>query len=201
MISELITWTESFFLPYGSYGLFGLSFIESSFFPIPPDVVLIALSLTAPHKALWFAFICLLASVLGGILGYYIGDYGGRPLLMRMFKEKKIQKVHELFEKYEAWAIGIAALTPIPYKVFTISAGVFEVNFPRFIIASIIGRGTRFFLVAGLIALYGDEIVHFIENYFDILTIGGSILAIIIYVAYKLLRRQYKQIIKPENNE
>jgi len=178
MISSLIAWTESFFLPYGTYGLFGLSFVESSFFPIPPDLVLIALSLAAPDKAIWFAFVCLVASVLGGILGYYIGDYGGRPLLMRMFSEKKIQKVHDLFEKYEAWAIGVAALTPIPYKVFTISAGVFEVSFPRFIIASIVGRGARFFLVAILISFYGEKVVYFLENYFDLITLCGVVLIV-----------------------
>ncbi|MDD4351379.1 MAG: DedA family protein [Candidatus Gracilibacteria bacterium] len=198
MISALIAWTKLTFLPYGAYGLFGLSFIESSFFPIPPDFLLIALALADPKKAIFFALICTIASVLGGLFGYLVGDYGGRPLLNKMFKESKINKVHKLFEKYEAWAIGIAALTPIPYKVFTIAAGVFRINLWRFTLASILGRGTRFFLVAILISLYGEPIVAFIDKYFELLTILGSLLIILAYLFYRFLKRQYKFVKKYE---
>ncbi len=189
MIASLILWTKATFLPYGAYGLFGLSFIESSFFPIPPDFLLIALVLAAPEQAVFLALICLLASVLGGLLGYAIGDFGGRPLLHKWFSERKINHVHHLFEKYEAWAIGMAALTPIPYKVFTIAAGVFKVSLPRFIIASILGRGARFFAVALLLKYYGVGMMTFIDKYFNILSILATLLAVLTYLAYRLIKR------------
>ena len=118
LINSLISWTNNTF--QGWYGLFILAFIESSFFPIPPDLLLIALCLAKPSLGLFFALICTIGSVLGAMFGYGIGYYGGKPLLLRLFSSSKVSKVHNLFERYEAWAIFIAGFTPIPYKVFTI---------------------------------------------------------------------------------
>ena len=172
MIHDLIQWTIHWAqTDYGTYALFLIAFVESSFFPIPPDVLLIALSIISPQIAMFYATVCTVGSVTGGAFGYLIGLKGGRPILERFFAHEKIVLVHNYFEKYEAWAIGIAAFTPIPYKVFTIAAGVFYINFKKFMLVSILGRGGRFFIVAGLIMLFGAEIKHFIQKNYDLFPI------------------------------
>ncbi len=184
-ISSIISWTKNTFEPLGSLGLFILAFMESSFFPVPPDVLLLVLCVAEPEKALFFALVCTLGSVLGGMLGYLIGYIGKETILDRFFPKRKIRKVHNLFNKYEAWAVMIAGFTPIPYKVFTIAAGVFYVNFKKFVLASIIGRGARFFLEALLIMFFGKAIIHFIEDHFGWLTLIIAIGLLVIYVVYK----------------
>lgn len=168
--------------PYGPIALFLLSFAESSFFPIPPDVLLIALAISIPAKSFRYALNCSIASVLGGILGYGIGvflmDSIGIRILDLYGLMDKYEYVQDMYMRYDAWAVGIAGFTPIPYKVFTISAGAFKISFPVFILASLISRSLRFFLVAGLIYFYGKKIKLFIEKYFNLLTIIFSILLI-----------------------
>lgn len=164
-----------------SYPLFGLSlvaFAESSFFPIPPDVIYIPLSLINPKKAFFYALLTTIFSLLGGIFGYYIGKYGGKPLVNRFIPEEKLYQVKLFYNRYDVWAIIIAGFTPIPYKVFTISAGLFDLNLKRFIIASLIGRGGRFFLVCGLIYFFGTTIKNFLDKYFELATILISLLLI-----------------------
>lgn len=168
-------WAES---PYGLWALFALAFAESSFFPIPPDVLLMALSIGNPAGAFRYAFVCSFASVLGGCVGYGIGYWGGRPLMERIFGRARVQMVHTYFQKYEAWAVAIAGFTPIPYKVFTIGAGVFFVDFKTFVLASAASRSARFFLVAWLLYIFGAPIKGFIDRYFEILTIVFFILLI-----------------------
>jgi membrane protein YqaA with SNARE-associated domain len=124
-----------------------------------------------PANALILAFWCTIGSTLGGVFGYFIGMKGGRPILKRFVTDEKITEIHNYFEKYEGWAIGIAGFTPIPYKVFTISAGLFAVNFKIFFLASILSRGARFFLVGGLLYFYGETIRPFLENNFDKLSL------------------------------
>lgn len=192
LVNNLIQWTEKVFAPLGSFGLFILAFMESSFFPIPPDLLLIVLVLADPSKAMFYALVCTLGSVIGGMFGYFIGLKGGLPILHKFVKEKKIRKVHYYFNKYEAWAVGIAGFTPLPYKVFTISAGVFYINFKKFVLASIIGRGGRFFLEATLLMMYGQAMVNFINDYFGILSIVGVIILIVIYVFYKKIIKKKK---------
>lgn len=179
-LHELLAWVESWAAsPYGSSALFLLAFAESSFFPVPPDALLIALVLGDPSRWLWFASICSLGSVLGGVLGYGIGIKGGRPLLMKYFGGSgRVQTVERLYDRYNAWATGIAGLTPIPYKVFTIAGGVFAVNFRIFVLASVLSRSARFFLVAGLVAWFGEPIRAFIEDYLGILTVAFVVILI-----------------------
>lgn len=180
----LVEWTLSWAdTPYGSWALFLLAFAESSFFPVPPDILLIALGIAKPSAACIFSAICLAGSVAGGAFGYLIGLKGGHPILARFVKREKIEAVHSYFEKYEAWAIFIAGFTPIPYKVFTISAGVFYIDFPKFILASIAGRGCRFFAVGVLLTIFGERIKLLIERYFNLfsllfvlLLIGGFLI-------------------------
>jgi membrane protein YqaA with SNARE-associated domain len=178
-IHEIKDWTVSWAQTDNAVvALFLLAFAESSFFPIPPDILLSVMSLNSPRHALFYALICTLGSALGGAAGYGIGLAGGRPLLKRFVSEEKIRMVHTYFEKYEAWAIGIAGFTPIPYKIFTISSGVFYIDFVKFLLVSFLSRGARFFLVAGLIALFGEYITGFINRYFNILSILFVILLV-----------------------
>jgi len=184
IFQDLIEWTKAKFLPYDFLGLFVLAFMEASFFPVPPDVLLILLCLLNKNLFLFYALITTIGSVLGGVLGYGIGYLGEHYILEKLFSKKKIEKVHRLFDKYEAWAIFIAGFTPVPYKVFTIAAGVFYVNIKKFVLFSFLSRGLRFFLEAFLIFLFGDFILFLLENYFDILTIFGVLVLIVIYVFY-----------------
>jgi len=165
--------------PNGSWVLFGIAFAESSFFPLPPDALLIPLCLANPEKAFWFAGICSVGSVLGGIFGYGIGFWGGRPLLKRFFNAEKVARVQAYYDRYNAWATAIAGLTPIPYKIFTISGGAFGVGFRVFVLASILSRSIRFFAVAGLIYWLGDTARDFIEKYFGVLSIAFVVVLVL----------------------
>jgi membrane protein YqaA with SNARE-associated domain len=195
-LHELSNWVVSWaYTPYGSMALGLLAFAESSFFPIPPDVLLIALCLLNPKGALMYAAICSLASVVGGAFGYGTGRYGGRPLLRRMFSEAKIQLVESYYQRYDVWAVGIAAFSPIPYKVFTIAAGVFLLDLKRFLLASFIGRSGRFFFVALLFFFFGEPIAAFIQSYLNVLSIMFVVLlvggfALIHYLSKRNLTRK-----------
>jgi len=164
--------------PYAIWILFILAFAESSFFPIPPDVLMIPLALANPAAALLYALVTTVGSVTGGMFGFWIGARGGRPVLKRFISQKKIDAAKKLYKRYDVWAVGIAAFTPIPYKVFTISAGVFELRFKRFVLASILGRAGRFFLVGILISIFGPIIKSFLDSYFEIVMIAFAVLLI-----------------------
>lgn len=158
--------------------LFALAFAESSFFPLPPDILLVSLGVMNPSEALWYAVIATAGSVIGGILGYGIGLKGGRPLLYRFFSETKIHSVEKMYDRYNAWATGIAGLTPIPYKVFTIGGGAFKIGFKVFVLASLVSRGGRFFAEGILLFFFGAPIRDFIYEYFNWLSLAFVILLI-----------------------
>lgn len=175
----LLHWVEAWaHHPHGAWALFTIAFAESSFFPIPPDVLLIPLCLGDPSKALWFATICSVGSVLGGIAGYAIGYYGGRPVVYKLFPDDKVRAVERYYDKYNAWATFIAGLTPLPYKIFTLSGGACAINFKVFVFASVVSRSLRFFAVATLLYFYGEPIQAFIEEYLDILSIAFVVLLV-----------------------
>ncbi len=184
----VLHWAET---PYGTWALFLLSFCESSFFPIPPDVLLIALAVGIPKKSFKYALVCSVGSVLGGCLGYLIGWQFmagiGEKIIAFYGLTQKIEYIKDLYINYDAWAIGIAGFTPIPYKVFTISAGAFNINFPVFIIASTISRSARFFLVGSLIYIFGPRIQTFIDKYFNILAVAFMVLLVAGFVIIKYL--------------
>jgi membrane protein YqaA with SNARE-associated domain len=192
IFNGLLEWTETIFAPLGAWGLFILAFIESAFFPIPPDVLLIILTLADPSLALWFALICTIGSTLGGLLGYAIGYYLGKPILYKLFKENKIKKVHNLFEKYEEWTIFIAGFTPIPYKIFTIASGTLFINLKKFVLFSFLSRGLRFFAIAIFIKLYGEAIVGVIDKYFGFITIAIILVLLLIYYVYRKIKKEGK---------
>jgi membrane protein YqaA with SNARE-associated domain len=181
-VDWVISWADS---PYALLALFVLTFWESSFFPIPTDPLLIAMAVGEPGNAFVFASVCTVASVSGAALGYGIGKWGGRPLVDRIFSQKKIQTAENLYQKYDVWAVGAAALTPIPYKVFTITAGVAHLNFWRFILVSVLARGARFFALAGAIFVFGPAIQTAIDEYFELLTITFLVLLVVGFVAVK----------------
>jgi membrane protein YqaA with SNARE-associated domain len=175
-VRRLYDWTISWAdRPGGTWALFLLAVAESSFFPIPPDVLLIALAIGRPKRALWFALVCTAGSVIGGMIGYYIGfslfEQIGRPVLEFYGAAEKFDQVGQLYRDNLVLALGTAGFTPIPYKVFTIAGGAFAVPFVPFVLVSMVSRALRFFLVAGLIYAVGPRIKVFIDRYFNLLTI------------------------------
>jgi membrane protein YqaA with SNARE-associated domain len=185
----VLHWADT---PYGAPALSVLSFAESSFFPIPPDPLLLALSVGRPERALRFAFYTSVFSVLGGMLGYAIGmffmDTAGFRILEFYGAMDNYEDIRSLYQKYDAWAVAIAGFTPLPYKVFTIAAGAFDINLLIFVLASAFSRGARFFIEAGLVWKFGPRIKDFIDRYFNLLSVafivclvGGFILLAFIF--------------------
>lgn len=168
-----------------------ISFIESSFFPIPPDILLIPMILAARDKAWFYAGVCTLASVLGGYLGYAIG-YGfyetlGAPIVASYGYEDQFLRFQDRYHEWGAWIVAMAGLTPFPYKIITIASGVVNLDMFTFSIASLLSRGARFFLVAALLWWMGPAIRRFIEKYLGLLTILFFILLFGGFLAVKYL--------------
>lgn len=169
----VLSWAET---PYGVPALGALAFVEACFFPVPPDVLLMALCLALPVKAYRFALVATLGSVAGGVAGYLIGwKLWGTvsPLFFEYipgFTPEGFLHVKGWFERYDFWTIFAAGFTPIPYKIFTIAAGAFQINLPIFVGASLISRALRFFLVAALFYYLGRPARALIEKYFNLLT-------------------------------
>ena len=191
-VSHLSHWIQGF--AHSDWVLVVLaivSFVESVFSPFPPDPILIAAAVFNPELALVFAGVTTVASVAGAVLGHWLGDRFGRPLLDRFVSAAKVQQVEVLFQKYGVWAILLAAVTPIPYKVFAITAGVMEMKMKPFLVASFIGRGARMFLWAVLVLLFGDTALDLLET--QGLWLGAALGAVVIvsfllYLLYTRLR-------------
>jgi len=166
--------------PHGERALFVLSFAESSFFPVPPDVLLAPLALGAPKKWFRFALTCSIASVLGGIFGYGIGLFLWQQIGAWVFAhlgaigftQANFDIFQKYYDQYDFWIVFTCGFTPLPYKVCTITAGVAEINFAGFVIASVLSRSARFFMVAGLFGWKGEAIRPFIEKYFNWLSLA-----------------------------
>jgi membrane protein YqaA with SNARE-associated domain len=191
----VLSWAKT---PYGAIALFLLAFSESSIFPIAPDVLLIVLVLGAKNKAFGYATNCTVGSILGAFLGYGIGyflwwdaDKSFSPLAMFFFEQipgftqKVFFEIKTLFEKWDFWIIFIAGFTPIPYKLFTVSGGAFQIDLTMFTLASVIGRGARFFLIAYLLWKFGETIKIFIEKYFNMIAIGIALIFVGVFIALK----------------
>lgn len=206
----VVGWADT---KWGTPALGVLSFVESSFFPIPPDPLLVALCLGKRKRSLWYAFVCTTASVLGGILGWYIGqalfglvvdvitavgaegNWFGTPESgegiaapvsdIVFYPDGYFYQVREKFEENALLAYFGAALSPIPYKVFTIAGGLFDVSLPMLIVGSIAGRGLRFFSLGTLIYLFGDKVKPLLEKYFEWITIAIVILIAIFFLVLR----------------
>tara|TARA_A100001037_G_scaffold135148_1_gene122429 strand:- start:305 stop:928 length:624 start_codon:yes stop_codon:yes gene_type:complete len=199
ILQELSNWIREFAeTDWALLILFVTAFLESTISPIPPDPLLIPMAVLQPNLAIWLGVLCTVASVLGAVLGHWLGAQFGRPILGRFVSEGRIRSAESLFDKYGVWAVLVAAVTPIPYKVFTILAGVLKLDMKRFLIASIIGRGMRFLSLAVVIFLFGEDVQAFVEENFEALTVLagvgviGSVLFVIILAKWKTKRDSEK---------
>ena len=182
-----LLWVQS---PSGIWALFLIAVAESSFFPIPPDVFLIVMCISVPRKSFRYAAVCAAGSVIGGVIGYGLGlgfmDTIGVKILEWYGLHDKYEVVQNLYQQYDALAVGAAGFTPLPYKLFTITAGAFKINFVTFVLVSIAARSARFFLVAAFIFKFGAPVRHFIDRYFNLLSILFFILLIGGFLVVKL---------------
>lgn len=177
LLRRLYDWTLSWAERKGGVrALFFIALVESSVFPIPPDVLLVALCVGSVAKSYKFALICTVGSILGGLIGYAIGYWGfeaiGKPIIAfykgESYSELSMQKVESFYLKYGFWANLLAAVTPIPYKVFTIASGSLKFPLGQFLLASILGRSLRFFALATALYFFGASIRSFIDKYFNL---------------------------------
>jgi len=192
MLRKLYDWTLSFSDSKYSLWLLGfIAFIESSIFPIPPHILMIPIIIAAPNRAFLIAAIVTLGSVLGGALGYYIGNQLfytlGQPILEFYHKTESFETFKDQFNAQGHWAVLIAGLTPFPYKVITITAGLTGMSFTAFMIWSIIARATIFFVIAGLLWKFGSQIRDFIEKRLGIMFTLFCIILILGFGVVKLL--------------
>ena len=183
LYARVMQWAKH---PHANRYLMGLSFAESSFFPIPPDVMLAPMSLAKPDKAWRYALLTTIASVLGGIFGYLIGMFAFdliEPWLHKLGYWDRYTNTVTWFETWGVWIVFLAGFSPIPYKIFTITSGVMSMAFLPFVIASAIGRGARFYLVAGLMVWGGERMENALQQYIDRL---GWIVILVVIVGYFL---------------
>ena len=170
-----------------------ISFAESSFFPLPPDLMLIPMILADRAKAWWLAFICTMSSVLGGLLGYGIGYFlfetAGEWIIQTYHLESSFRHFQADFQAWGFWIIALKGLTPIPFKLVTIASGVAGLNLTQFVFASIIARSFRFFLLAGLLWFFGDWARTFIERYLPWVLSSTLVILIGGFIAVKILAR------------
>lgn len=189
----VLSWAES---KWAVPALFTLAFVESSFFPIPPDVLMIAMALSKAEKSLFYATICTIGSVLGALFGYAIGYWFWYAVgdyffaYIPGFTHELFDQVTKLYQDNSSFIVFTAAFTPIPYKIFTITAGVSKVTVAPFVIASILGRGARFYFVGLLFKFFGPKVKGFIDKYLNLLTI---LLVVIYILAFYLIPSLFGQ--------
>ena len=188
---EFFTSLNGWFEQWGLLGLAINSCLESFLLLPPPDILLITMDLKTPNNALWYAFICTLASAIGGAAGYAIGRFGGRPAFNLLFKkyQKQFDNVEKLYNKYGMLAVFFSAFTPIPYKIFTIASGIMKMDFWKFFIASFVGRGARFFLVSIVLMFFGEAI----KQYLELVILGVSLVIVIFFVILFKNRKAFTQ--------
>ena len=186
--NRVISWAKH---PHASYYLTGTSIAESSFFPVPVDVLLAPMVLAQREKAWWYAGLATIGSVVGAVIGYYIGlflfDQVAQPIIDFYHFQEKFVYVQDLFNEYGVWIIFIAGFSPIPYKIFTITAGVVGMPLLPFILTSVVARGARFFLVAGLVYAGGDKIDAVLEKRVEHIGWASVIIIILAIIIYKLI--------------
>ena len=183
-IDGLATWLESFVdSQWALVALVLVSASESIASPIPPDPILIPMSILRPNMAIIYSLVAALSSVLGAVIGHWLGSRFGRPLLARFVSDYRIAKAESLFQKYGVWAVLVAAVTPIPYKVFAILSGVLHLDLKPFILASLVGRCLRFLMFGVLLYFFGADVQYFLREYFHELTVL-SIVAVIASILF-----------------
>ncbi len=175
MVRRLYDWVMAFAVHrHAMWALAGISFIESSIFPVPPDVLLIPMVLAARNRAMTIALVCTVASVLGGMVGYGIGYFfyetAGRDIIAFYGLSHAFEGWRAAYQEWGGWIVAIKGLTPIPYKLVTIASGVFELDLATFTIASVVSRGLRFFVEAALLWYIGPPVRHFVERHLTMVT-------------------------------
>ena len=180
---EVFASMNNWFQSMGAMGLAVNSCIESFFLIPPPDFLLIAMDLAKPQNALYYAFICTLASAIGGGIGYAIGYWGGRPAFSFLFKKHldKLDQVEKMYKEYGSFAVFFSAFTPVPYKIFTIGSGILRMNFIKFFFVSLLGRGSRFFLVSLVLLFFGEAVKKYLELVILVVSILIIIFCVIVY--------------------
>lgn len=188
---DILVKINDLFQSWGVLGLAVNSCIESFFLLPPPDILLISMDLAKPEKALYYASICTIASAIGGGIGYGIGKFGGRPIFNFLFKNKhqQFEQVEKMYNEYGSLAVFFSAFTPIPYKIFTIASGILNMNFLKFFIASLLGRGLRFFIVSIVLMLFGEAI----KNHIELVILAVSAIIIIFFVILYKKRHLFKK--------
>ena len=189
-LHDLANWTVAFADSDWAIGMLALvSFSEAIFFPIPPDPLLMGIALVQQPLALWLAVLVTVSSVAGALVGHWLGRRLGRPILDRLFSQNAIMTAERWLGRYGVWATVLAAFTPIPYKVFAVTAGVLDLDRRSFALASLAGRGARFLTIGALVMLFGEEIQGFIAVNFELLTIAGAGAVVALGVAWHLFHR------------
>lgn len=184
LYDRVLRWSSH---PHAERYLGALSFAESSFFPVPPDVLLAPMTLARPDRGWWFATLTTVTSVLGGMLGFAIGWFALeliQPWIIELGYLDAYEQATEWFRRFGFWAILVAGFSPIPYKIFTIAAGALQMFLPGFVLASLLGRGGRFFLVAGLLVLGGERMEQSLRRHIDALgwiTVGLVIIGVAVW--------------------
>lgn len=186
-IHQLIEQLAHFFMEYGVWGLMFVSFADSSFFPVPPDFLMIPLAIAQPQLALFYGLLTTATSVLGAVFGWWIGLKAGRPVLYKFFPVEKVTKVEKYYQKYGGAALAVGGFTPLPYKVFTIIAGMSNISLRDLIVWSLISRGARFMIEALVIVYLGKAAQDFITQYFGPITIITVIVIVLAYILYRFL--------------
>ena len=207
---QIFSAMDTYFQSLGTVGLALNSFIESFFLVPPPDFLLIAMDLAKPERALYYALICTIASAFGGMVGYWIGKFGGRPVfiwILTALSRKKdgvqkrkqlknaLQKFNEVETLYNKWgvqAVFFAAFTPIPYKVFTIASGILNMNLVAFTLSSIIGRGMRFFIVSIVLMLFGEKI----KDHLELIILGATLVIVVFFIILYKKRHSISKKVK-----
>jgi len=192
LMNKLYNWTLHWSKTrYAELALFIISFAESSFFPIPPDILLLTIIISKPKKYIRLFLIATLGSIMGAVLGYYIGfalfELIGEPIVELYHLQDEISSIGKAFSNNATFTVLLSSFTPIPYEVISISAGLFKINLLQLIVLSLLGRGARFFLVSYLVHKFGPKIKELIEKYFDILGLGVIVAVILGFILLKII--------------
>lgn len=182
-----MSWSSS---PYAVLALSAASFVDSVLIPVPPEPLLIAMSLARRALALPYAVLATGASVLGALLDYYVGRWGGRPLAERLVDKGRLDRISGSFQRHDVWVVGLAAFTPLPYSVFSLAAGLAHLKTHRFVLASLVGRGARFFGISAGVYLLGDRIEEIATNYLGLASLVLALILVGLYVLGRYLERR-----------
>jgi membrane protein YqaA with SNARE-associated domain len=197
IVDWLVSWSDS---PYAPLALFVVSFLDSAAVFLPPEPLLIAMSIARPNLAILYAAIATVSSVLGAAITYYVGRLGGRPLAERFVKLERIETAEDFFQDHGTITTGVAAFTPVPYPVFALAAGISHLGIWRFVLASLTGRGARFFGMGLAVYFFGPAIQQFLKQYLGWATVIVGILIVGVYIASHYFNSRFEKRAREKEN-